>query len=66
MTVRSLLIRCPRTNRLIDTGAATDPRTYESGTFLNNSTGCPYCGEMHTWSKENTLLGGDPGRIGNN
>ena len=66
VAARPLLIRCPRTNRLIETGVAIDPMTYESGTFLNNSSGCPYCGEAHTWSKENTLLGGDPARIDNN
>ena len=60
MKLRPLLIRCPNTNRLIDTGVATDPRTYETGTFSNNTTGCPHCGQPHTWSKENSLLGDDP------
>ena len=60
MKARPILIRCPATQRLIPTGIVTDQRTYESGTFLNNSTQCPHCGELHTWSKENTLLGGDP------
>lgn len=43
-----------------------DKMSYESGTFANNTTVCPYCGKEHVWSKENTLLGDDPDTLDKN
>lgn len=60
------MIRCPTTNRLINSGMWADKMSYESGTFANNTTVCPYCGKEHVWSKENTLLGDDPDTLDKN
>ena len=66
MQLRQLLIKCPTTHRLIFTGVATDQSGYDAGSFTNNSTVCPHCGQTHVWSKENTLLEGDPEAVRRN
>lgn len=54
--VANVVVRCPKTDRFFPTGVATDPRSFESGTFSDNSTQCPLCGEMHRWGDSEIAL----------
>jgi hypothetical protein len=51
-----LVIICPKTLKEFDTGVGGDPESLESGSYENNQTQCPYCGEMHAWSSEHTRV----------
>ena len=55
MRTPQLMIRCPKTGRVIPTGIAIDPASFVTSGMENNSTRCPACGEAHLWSKENTF-----------
>ncbi len=55
MSIQKLMIRCPKTGLAIPTGIAMDPASFASSGMENNSTSCPACGGVHTWSKENTF-----------
>lgn len=58
----TLFIACPTTGNILSTGMSMDKASFESSTLVNNSVGpCPHCGATHTWSKENAMLGKDPG-----
>jgi hypothetical protein len=57
----SVLITCPVTGKPVNTGigsvrneafAASDFRKMESGP-------CPYCGQVHSWDKEDAYLEGE-------
>jgi hypothetical protein len=56
----AILIKCAKTGMTIPTGIAMPKTTFESSSFQNNSFGpCPYCNEVHTWSKEDAWLEGE-------
>jgi len=55
-----VMIKCPKTEKPLDTGIHMDKVSFESGTLEHNTIGpCPHCGENHTWSKEDAWLADD-------
>lgn len=51
-----IVVRCPTTDKLFPTGVATDPASFNTAEFENNSTQCPRCGEMHRWGDSEIAL----------
>lgn len=51
----ALMIKCPETGLPITTGISVDEKSFESSSFSGNQVDCPYCGKMHTWSKEDVI-----------
>jgi phage terminase large subunit GpA-like protein len=48
----SLMIKCPSTKKLVNTGMNTDRASFERSDYRNNTVPCPHCGHAHTWSKQ--------------
>ena len=53
---RRLMIMCPVEHRSIFTGLEMDERTWATITLEANSIGCPLCGQMHRWSKQDAFF----------
>ena len=49
-------IKCPKTGRDVPTGIVMDLGTFQSVTLTNNGVSCPFCGEVHVWSKPDAFL----------
>jgi hypothetical protein len=56
--------RCPRTWREIATGIDTDPDTFKKLPDVPSKLLCPFCGEVHVWSKAQAWLAPEPPRLG--
>ena len=52
-----LMIKCPTTGKAVSTGVAIDAKSFQNPTnqFINNTVGCPACGQRHIWSKSDVL-----------
>jgi hypothetical protein len=53
------MIRCPATGKPISIGITTTKESFENSEYQNNSVGCPHCGQVHRWSKEDAYLAAD-------
>jgi hypothetical protein len=51
-----VLIRCPVTGRLLTTGIALDVDCFQRADLREQSISCPFCGQQHTWRKEDAFL----------
>jgi hypothetical protein len=51
-----IMIKCPVKNVPVPTGMAMGKQAFDSSMFVNNTSSCPACGGMHTWSKEQAWL----------
>lgn len=51
-----VMIKCPKTGKMIDTGMAMDEQSFRSSTLQNNQVGCPECGQTHTWDKDDAVV----------
>ncbi len=51
-----VMIRCPKTNRPINTGISMDRESFESSRFKNRTVACPHCGESHRWDKKDASI----------
>lgn len=52
----SVMIKCPKTGKLVPTGISMDKKSFETAKLENNAVGCPACGGNHTWSKKDAVL----------
>ena len=52
----SVVIKCPNTDKEVNTGLSMDRMSFESATLSNNSVKCPHCGQTHTWNKSDAFL----------
>lgn len=50
----TLLIKCPTTEKIVDTGHQTNKDAFDRGTYkLSGTIGpCPHCGATHAWSNK--------------
>jgi len=55
-----LMIRWPETGKLLPTGVAMDPGSFERSNFVSNAASCPHCGGTHRWSKADAILMDEP------
>lgn len=60
-----LLIKCPSTGKDVPTGFTMDRASFEepTNTIENCSVPCPYCRQVHVWSKADAFFAGDRGRL---
>jgi hypothetical protein len=55
--VKSLLVRCPSTSRLTDTGRTIDEKLWPTAKVKAQKFTCTHCGKVHTWAKADVVLG---------
>lgn len=56
--VKTVMIKCPKTEESVNTGMAMDEGSFASATISRNSfSPCPSCGGSHTWDKADAFLG---------
>lgn len=60
-----IMIRCPVTQKDLPTGIATTAQAFEATDYGLNSVSCPWCFQMHTWSKADAFLVPAPKRKAN-
>ena len=51
-----VMIKCPVRGKAVPTGMEADEAAFKSVKYENNEFGCPACGQIHTWSKEDAFL----------
>jgi hypothetical protein len=56
-SVKSLLVRCPTTSRLTDTGQTIEEKLWAEAKVKNQKVTCSHCGGVHSWAKKDVVLG---------
>jgi endogenous inhibitor of DNA gyrase (YacG/DUF329 family) len=51
-----VMMKCPTTGKPFPTGVNADATSFAMSDFINNSTQCPHCQQMHRWSKKDVFL----------
>ena len=57
LNIKSLLVRCPSTSKLTDTGRTIEEKRWQKATVKTQKFNCPHCGNLHTWTKKDVVLG---------
>jgi hypothetical protein len=52
-----LLVRCPSTSKLTDTGRTIEEKRWGMARVKTQKFTCAHCGSVHTWTKEDVVLG---------
>ena len=55
--MKSLLVRCPSTSKLTDTGSTIDEADWHTARVKTQKFTCAHCGRVHTWTKKDIVLG---------
>ena len=55
--IKSLLVRCPTTSRLSDTGRTIDEKIWPAAKIKTQKVTCSHCGRVHSWTKKDVILG---------
>jgi hypothetical protein len=55
--IKSLLVRCPSTSRLTDTGRTVEEKRWPDTKMKAQKFTCAHCGKVHTWAKADVVLG---------
>jgi hypothetical protein len=55
--IKSLLVRCPATSRLTDTGQTIEAKRWPMAKVKPQKFTCAHCGSVHTWTKADVVLG---------
>jgi len=56
-SIKSLLVRCPTTSRLTDTGRTVEEKRWPTTKVKAQKFTCAHCGKVHTWAKMDVILG---------
>jgi len=60
-SVNRIVIKCPTTGKMIYTGFAMDPQTFEASPIEEmDPIVCPACHQTHKWSKKDARFERDP------
>lgn len=51
-----IMIKCPKTGKMVPTGMGTDRESFETSTFRDNAVQCAACGETHLWQGQDAVL----------
>jgi 5-methylcytosine-specific restriction endonuclease McrA len=54
--MKSLLIRCPSTSKLIDTGKSVEEKRWATTKLKLQKFTCSHCGSVHSWTKGDVIL----------
>ena len=49
--MQNLLVTCPKTGKLADTGFTMDRAAFETAPLEGNAFECGHCGDYHAWTK---------------
>jgi hypothetical protein len=55
--LKSLLVRCPSTSKLIDTGRTIEEKLWPEAKLKPQKVACAHCGGVHSWTKTDVVLG---------
>jgi hypothetical protein len=55
--IKSLLVRCPSTSKLTDTGKTIEEERWPTAKLKIQRFTCAHCGKVHAWSKQDVILG---------
>ncbi|HWH90602.1 MAG TPA: hypothetical protein VNV64_02275 [Candidatus Binatia bacterium] len=55
--IKSLLVRCPSTSKLTDTGKTIEEKRWATAKLKTQKLTCAHCGSVHTWTKSDVILG---------
>jgi hypothetical protein len=55
--LKTLLVRCPSTSKLTDTGRTVEENLWPTEKIKTQKLTCLHCGGVHTWTKEDVVLG---------
>ena len=55
--LKTLLVRCPSTAKLIDTGRTVEEKSWPTTKMKRQKLTCTHCGAVHSWTKEDVVLG---------
>jgi len=55
--LKSLLVRCPSTAKLTDTGCTIEEKNWPSAKVKPQKFTCAHCGAVHSWTKADIVLG---------
>jgi hypothetical protein len=55
--LKSLLVRCPSTSRLTDTGQTVEEERWPKAKVKKQKFTCAHCGSVHRWTKSDVVLG---------
>jgi hypothetical protein len=57
ISIKSLLVRCPSTSKLTDTGRTIEEKLWPVAKVKGQRFTCAHCGGVHSWTKEDVVLG---------
>jgi hypothetical protein len=55
--LKSLLVRCPSTAKLTDTGRTIEQKLWPDAKMMRQKFTCEHCGAVHSWTKADVVLG---------
>jgi hypothetical protein len=55
--LKSLLVRCPSTSKLTDTGRIVEEKHWPAAKVKRQKFTCAHCGAVHSWAKADVVLG---------
>jgi hypothetical protein len=55
--IKSLLVRCPSTSKLTDTGRTIEEKRWPAAKVKGQKFTCAHCGKIHSWEKADVVLG---------
>src|SRR5256885_13075005 len=55
--IKSLLVRCPSTSKLTDTGRTIEEKSWPTVKLKTQKFTCAHCGGVPTWTKNDVILG---------
>jgi len=55
--LKSLLVRCPSTSKLTDTGRTIEQSRWQAAKMKRQKFTCTHCGAVHSWTKADVILG---------
>jgi aspartate carbamoyltransferase regulatory subunit len=56
-SLKSLLVRCPSTSKLTDTGRTIEEKLWSAAKVKTQKFNCAHCGKVHSWNKADVVLG---------
>jgi len=57
VNLKSLLVRCPSTSKLTNTGRTVEEKRWPMTKVKTQKFTCAHCGGVHSWTKEDVVLG---------
>jgi hypothetical protein len=55
--LKNLLVRCPVTSKLTDTGQTIEEERWAAAKVKTQKFTCSHCGRVHSWTKKDVILG---------